>query len=138
MRAAAQRWFSILLAVGLLSTAAGCFGVSQNPGTFPHLLPFGDIIQTHAKPPGPSYYANFDRHAVKLVVERLESTSVVGTQHVLLSTVYDERNQPRRNRRIEWMLDGAGSIVEVDESGARWRKLAYADGAVRYALPEEP
>ena len=27
---------------------------------------------------------------------------------------------------------------EVDESGARWRKLAYADGAVRYALPEEP
>ena len=27
---------------------------------------------------------------------------------------------------------------EVDESGAHWRKLAYADGAVRYALPEEP
>jgi len=27
---------------------------------------------------------------------------------------------------------------EVDESGASWRKLAYADGAVRYALPEEP
>jgi len=27
---------------------------------------------------------------------------------------------------------------EIDESGARWKKLAYADGAVRYALPEEP
>ena len=26
---------------------------------------------------------------------------------------------------------------EVDDSGAHWRKLAYADGAVRYALPEE-
>jgi hypothetical protein len=27
---------------------------------------------------------------------------------------------------------------EVDASGARWRKLVYADGAVSYALPEEP
>jgi hypothetical protein len=27
---------------------------------------------------------------------------------------------------------------EVDESGMRWKKLAYADGSVRYALPEEP
>ena len=27
---------------------------------------------------------------------------------------------------------------EVDESGMRWTKLAYADGSVRYALPEEP
>jgi hypothetical protein len=27
---------------------------------------------------------------------------------------------------------------EVDANGAHWKKLAYADGAVRYALPEEP
>jgi hypothetical protein len=27
---------------------------------------------------------------------------------------------------------------EVDANGAHWKKLAYADGAVRYELPEEP
>jgi uncharacterized repeat protein (TIGR01451 family) len=96
---------------------AGCFGVSQNPSYFPHLLPTGDIIRTHAKPPGPSYYANFDPHAVRLEVRPLIATDPVRTQHVLIATVYDEKGKPRRNRRVEWMLQGEGNIVEVDESG---------------------
>ena len=41
----------VLLAAGLC-LLAGCFGVSQNPSYFPHLLPSGDIIATHARPPG--------------------------------------------------------------------------------------
>lgn len=117
MKRAARRLGLLLLAACLCGVAPGCFGVSQNPSYFPYLLPFGDVIQTHAKPPGHGYYANFDPHAVRLVVERLESTSQVGTQHVLLATVYDQKNVPRRNRRIEWMAEGSGNIVEVDESG---------------------
>ncbi len=101
----------------LMVCAVGCFGVSQNPSYFPHLVPFGDIIQTHAKPPGHSYYANFDPQAVRLEVEPKEMVSQVGSQVALLSTVYDAENKPRRNRRIEWMTEGVGSIVEVDESG---------------------
>jgi uncharacterized repeat protein (TIGR01451 family) len=104
-----------LFSVSLLS--CGCFGVSQNPSYFPHLLPFGDIIRTHAKPPGPSYYANFDPHAVRLEVRPLVATDSVRTQHVLIATVYDEKGKPRRNRRVEWMVEGVGNIVEVDESG---------------------
>src|SRR5919201_2077331 len=106
----------LLLAVGLLSPAAGCFGVSQNPSYFPHLLPTGDIIRTHAKPPGPSYFSDFDPHAVRLEVRPLESTNPVRTQHVLIATIYDESGKPRRHRRVEWMVEGVGNIVEVDES----------------------
>src|SRR5438105_3267251 len=106
----------VLLAAGL-GLLAGCFGGAQNPSYFPHLLPTEDIIRTHAKPPGPSYFANFDPHAIRLEVRPLESTSPVRTQHVVIATVYDEKGVPRRGRRIEWMLEGAGNIVEVDESG---------------------
>jgi uncharacterized repeat protein (TIGR01451 family) len=110
------RWCLVLLAVSP-ALLAGCFGVSQNPSYFPHLLPTGDIIRTHAKPPGPSYYTNFDPHAVRLEVRPLVGTNPVRTQLVLIATVYDEKGEPRRNRRVEWMVEGVGNIVEVDESG---------------------
>src|SRR5437588_7415939 len=107
---------ALLLAAGI-SLLPGCFGITQNPSYFPHLLPTEDIIRTHAKPPGPSYFCNFDPHAVRLEVRPLESTDPVRSQHVLIATVYDEKGQPRRNRRVEWLVEGAGNIVEVDESG---------------------
>src|SRR5689334_12599118 len=100
----AGRWLCLCLLTLGVGGAAGCFGVSQNPSYFPYLLPFGDVIPTHPKPPGHGYYENFAPHAVKLVVERLEATSQVRTQHVLLATVYDGKNVPRRNRRVEWKV----------------------------------
>jgi hypothetical protein len=80
-----------LLAAGGLAFLSGCFGVTQNPSYFPYLVPTEDIIQTHAKPVGHGYYANFDPHAVRLEVRPLESTDPVRTQHVLIATVYDEK-----------------------------------------------
>lgn len=107
---------TLLLAAGLSGAATGCFGVSQNPSYFPHLLPTGDIIRTHAKP-GLGYYSNFDPHACRLEVRPMEATNPVQTQHVYIATVYDDKGKPRRHRRVEWMLEGVGNIVEVDESG---------------------
>ncbi|MCI0743456.1 MAG: hypothetical protein L0Y72_30890 [Gemmataceae bacterium] len=115
-----KRWLHKLsgaLYAALAFCAAGCFGVTQNPSYFPHLVPFGDIVQTHAKPPGPSYFANFDPHAIRLEVRPLDAANQVRTQHVIIATVYDEKGAPRRARRIEWMLEGVGNIIEVDESG---------------------
>src|SRR5260370_19987647 len=106
-----------LLLAGSLCAPCGCFGVSQNPSYFPYLLPTGDIIPTHAKPPGPGYYANFDPHAVRLEVRPLDATNPVRTQHVLIATVYDENGKPRRDRRVEWLVEGVGNLIEVDESG---------------------
>jgi uncharacterized repeat protein (TIGR01451 family) len=116
MRQTLRRCLKVLLAVGL-GLAAGCFGVTQNPSYFPHLLPTGDIIPTHARPPGPGYFSDFDPHACRLEVRPLGATDPVQTQHVLIATVYDDKGEPRRHRRVEWMLEGAGNIIEVDEAG---------------------
>ncbi len=114
-------WRTLRPAFGVLALSfvalCGCFGVSQNPSYFPRLLPTGDIIRTHAKPPGWGYFTNFDPHACRLEVRPLDGTNPVRTSHVLIATVYDEHGKPRRNRRVEWMLEGVGNIVEVDESG---------------------
>ncbi len=95
----------------------GCFGKSHNPSYFPWLLPPGDIIPTHAKPPGRGYYANFDPHAIRLEVRPVETTSPVRNHQVLIATIYDAQGKPRRARRVEWMVEGVGNVIEVDESG---------------------
>lgn len=119
MKHAGRRRWLLLLAL-CAGAASGCHnnGVTHNPSYFPWLYHhFGDIIPTHAKPPGHGYYANFDPNAVRLEIRPLEATNQVRTQHVIIATVYDQDNQPRRNRRIEWMLEGVGNIIEVDEHG---------------------
>ena len=97
---------------------SGCYGISHNPSYFPYSFePFGDIVRTHARPSGHGAYGNFDPHAVRVEVRPLEAVSPVQRHYVLLATVLDEKGEPRRNRRVEWMLEGAGNIIEVDEAG---------------------
>src|SRR5262249_27574830 len=45
------------------------------------------------------------------------ATAPPGTPIVLVATVFDKDGQPRRDRRVEWILEGPGNIIEVDESG---------------------
>lgn len=105
-------------ALALLALAAAPAGCSYNPGYFPYLIPGGHIKQEHAKPRGHGYFKNFDPKACKLeVCPGPQVTAPLGTQVVLVATVYDGDGQPRRSRRVEWILDGPGSIVEADESG---------------------
>ena len=106
-----------LLTALALFVLPGCLGGTQNPSVFPYWLPSGAIIRTHAKPPGRGNFANFDPEAVRIEVRPLVSTNPVRTQHLVIATILDEKGQPRRKRRVEWMLEGAGNIVEVDESG---------------------
>jgi uncharacterized repeat protein (TIGR01451 family) len=107
-------WSSLLLAAYAVC-AGGC--LSESPAYFPYLLPPGDIAQTHAKPPGSGPYVNFDPYACRIEVRPLDASHPVGGNHVLIATVYDASGAARRGRRVEWMLEGAGHIVEVDESG---------------------
>jgi len=94
--------------------ASGC---SYNPGYFPWVLPPGPIQQTHAKPRF-GYFRNFDPKAVRLDVKPGgQANAPLGAQIVLVATVYDKDGLPRRDRRVEWMLDGPGNIIEADESG---------------------
>src|SRR5437016_752853 len=102
--------------------AAGC---SHNPGYFPFYAPGGPIAQTHAKPGGPGYFRNFDPKAARLELTPSGSaTAPLGSQIVVLATVYDKDGNARRARRVEWMIDGPGNIVEADESGV-WPVRGY-------------
>ncbi|MSU79069.1 MAG: DUF11 domain-containing protein [Gemmataceae bacterium] len=116
MTAWGRRLFVLSFAASIVGVA-GCFAGSSNPSYFPHWVPFGQVLQPHARPVGPSYYENFDPKAVDVNVEPIGgSTSQVGSQVVILATVRDEKGVPRRNRMVEWAVTG-GNIVQVDESG---------------------
>jgi uncharacterized repeat protein (TIGR01451 family) len=112
-----RRYVPTLLVCACLGLLGGCSTFNGNPSYFPYLWPTGEITRTHAKPPGKGNFANFDPHAVTLEVRPLESTDPVRSQRVVIATIYDENCKPRRDRRVEWMIEGVGNIVEVDESG---------------------
>jgi uncharacterized repeat protein (TIGR01451 family) len=106
---------SVIFVLLLAAVPAGC---SYNPGYFPYTIPGGPITQDHAKPSGPGYFKNFDPKACKLdVTPDGIVTAPLGASIVLVGTVSDKDGTPRRSRRIEWVVDGPGNIIEVDESG---------------------
>jgi uncharacterized repeat protein (TIGR01451 family) len=109
--------FALLFLAGLSGLIVGCFGGTSNPSDFPWLWPTGDIIRTHAKPPGMGYFHDFDRHACRLEVRPLDCMVPVRGEQVLVATIFDDDGKPRRKRRVEWMIEGPGNIIEVDESG---------------------
>ena len=104
----------------LIASLGGCyvFSPSQNPAQlYWGLAPAGGIYQTHAKPAGKGYYANFDPYACRVEVRPKTNSTQVGGLQVFLATVYDQQGAARRGRRVEWMLEGPGQIIEVDEGG---------------------
>jgi uncharacterized repeat protein (TIGR01451 family) len=112
-------WVTVA-AVALL--AAGC---SHNPGYFPFLLPGGPVAQTHAKPGGLGYFRNFDPKACRLeLTPGGTACAPVGAQIVLVATVYDKDDTARRDRRVEWVVEGPGNIIEADETGV-WPARGY-------------
>ncbi|MEZ6143081.1 MAG: hypothetical protein R3B84_21165 [Zavarzinella sp.] len=96
---------------------AGIVGCAGNPVYFPYFLPPGTAEQTHAKPPGIGYYSDYDPKACQIQVRPDAVTSPVRGTQLLVATVFDADGLPLRNRRVEWTIEGPGSIVEVDESG---------------------
>lgn len=107
-------------ALMLIASMGGCyvFSPSQNPAQlWWGFLPNGGIYQTHAKPPGKGYYADFDPYSCRVEVRPKVNNQQVGGTQVYIATVYDQTGAARRGRRVEWMLEGPGHILEVDEGG---------------------
>jgi uncharacterized repeat protein (TIGR01451 family) len=121
-----------LVAVGTCALVAGC--LTGGSSSFPYLLPNGPAVQTHSKPPGPGYFADFDPQACRIEVRPDCGTAPVRGAQVFIATVYDGAGNSRRNRRVEWMLEGPGSIVEVDESGFLHDRGLKVDNKFAYSL----
>ena len=60
---------------------------------------------------------DFDPHSARLEVRPLEASLPVGKQILLLATVYDDENKPRKKRKVEWKIEGPGIILEYDQGG---------------------
>jgi uncharacterized repeat protein (TIGR01451 family) len=67
--------------------------------------------------PGGGSAANYDRHAKRLEVRPVELSAQVGQQVILLATMYDDENKPRAKRQVDWKIEGAGVVLELDEGG---------------------
>ncbi len=109
--------FALML---LVASTGGCyvFSPSQNPAQlYWGLAPAGGIYQTHAKPAGKGYYANYDPYACRVEVRPKTNSTQVGGIQVFMATVYDQQGAARRGRRVEWLIEGPGQIIEVDEGG---------------------
>lgn len=106
---------AVPIAVLAAALAGGCLN-SHNPGYFPYYIPGGRVVESHGKPSF-GYFRDFDPKAAKVEVTPSDATAPLGAQVVVVATVRDKDGQARRSRRVEWMLEGPGSIVEVDESG---------------------
>lgn len=55
-----------------------------------------------------------DPLAVRIEVRPLDSLGAPGSRLMVIATVTDAEGQPRRQKKVEWSLDGVGSIDDVD------------------------
>jgi uncharacterized repeat protein (TIGR01451 family) len=110
-----------LLPLLALLPAGGCFGTAP-PASL-----------SSASPPAAAQAVA--RPGTRLEVKPARAVSPIRTEQVLIATVIDG-NSPRR-RQVEWKLEGAGTIVAVDEGGDLFARGHRVNGhsAVTYTGP---
>ncbi len=104
MSVPANRMACMLLAA-LLLAGVGCSN-SLSPS-----------YSTSTPPPGSTHVTGFDPVARPLVVRPLDATNPIRVPVAVIVTIYDEKGHPWTGERVEWMLEGAGHVLEVDEGG---------------------
>jgi uncharacterized repeat protein (TIGR01451 family) len=98
------------LVAACLVCLLGCDGMPHDPSS---LLP-GDFFPQRPKQTTAGHAQSV---AARLDMQPRERVSPVHWQCVLIATLTDAEGEACRNRRIDWMLEGAGTIVAVDENG---------------------
>jgi uncharacterized repeat protein (TIGR01451 family) len=114
-RGTSTLWLLFLLAFPGCATNEG---TTSNPALERDPLVSSNNVQTDAKPLGHGLFADGDPSSCRVTVRSLQqTTNAVRNQIVLVATVTDKYGQPWRGRQVEWLVQGAGNILEVDESG---------------------
>ncbi len=57
----------------------------------------------------------------------------VGTEQVLIATVYDNKGELKHHGKVEWSIDGPGEIVELDEGGLLFYRGKRVDSRYGYS-----
>jgi hypothetical protein len=90
----------------VLAAAACAAGGCHTPDAPRIDLPSADLIRAKI---GPT--------AARLEVSPAQAANPTRSRQVLVATVYDADGKPRRNRRVEWVIDGPGHIVAAADAG---------------------
>lgn len=99
-----------LIGVTACALLAGC--LTAPSGTPSESLAARDpTAPTSTKPPA--------TRAGQIVVRPEQCTAPVRGTQVFIATVYDADGKPRPDRRVEWIVEGPGSIVEVGGRGVK-------------------
>ena len=122
----ARRLTWTLLAACIVGLA-GCAGVTHTAAA----PPAADDAPV-AKPRFSNWLAAFDPWAARVEIRPAELVVPARSEHVLIATVVDAEGRPLPGRRLEWTLEGAGSIAEVDPRGRLLVRGAKVDS--RYAI----
>ena len=120
-RTLAVRCLAAILVVGGCALVVGCVGGNQ--GYLTGLISGDDSSSPDAR-----------AHRIVLRPET-HTASVRGTQ-VLIATVYDRDGKPRPRQRVEWMIEGPGSIVEFADNGDPARRGLKVDNKYGSGLTE--
>jgi uncharacterized repeat protein (TIGR01451 family) len=110
MRAASR--FAIVV---LTIVIAGCLRNTAEEGGSPQSTT-NENIRTRISRLGLTANPTPDAYAVRLDVKPLESTGAPGSRCLVIATITDSEGQPRRQKKIEWSLDGVGEIAAADSS----------------------
>jgi uncharacterized repeat protein (TIGR01451 family) len=117
-----QRLATAVLAIGACALVAGCLSDGS---------PDFSWLSTSGRPDAGK--ADHDPQAFRVELRPVTCSAPVRGTQVLIATVYDDKGVPRRKRRVEWMLDGPGSIIEVGGAPGPGR-LAKLDN--KYAIAQ--
>lgn len=96
----------------LAACLAGCAGVTRTASAPP-------VADSAPVPPPRAVhrFSAFDPWAARVEVRPADLVLPLRSEHVLIATVVDAEGRPLAGRRVEWTLEGAGAIVEVNSGG---------------------
>ena len=96
----------------LAACLAGCAGVTRTASAPPA------ADSAPAPPPRAVHrFSAFDPWAARVEVRPADLVLPLRSEHVLIATVVDAEGRPLAGRHVEWTLEGAGAIVEVNAGG---------------------
>jgi uncharacterized repeat protein (TIGR01451 family) len=114
----------LLLLMACLMGLAGCTRATRAPDPLIAAPPAADALPSSApvaaRSPdhaATSFFAGLDPRPARVDVRPADVVAPLRAEQVLIASIVDAAGRPLPGRRVEWTLEGSGSIVEVDERG---------------------